>query len=76
MDLSTGLSLTDFGNIDVLQTDVLGTHERIEQVVTSIYRLGVTPVVIGGDHSISYPNIKSLINNTKGNVGVIMIDGH
>lgn len=76
VDLSTGLRLTDFGNIDVLQTEVLGTHERIENVITAIYGLGVTPVIIGGDHSISYPNIKSLINNTDGNVGVIMIDGH
>jgi len=76
VDLSTGLSLTDFGNIDVLQTEVLGTHKRIENVITAIYKLGVTPVIIGGDHSISYPNIKSLINNTDGNVGVILIDGH
>ena len=76
VDLSTGLSLTDFGNIDVLQTDVLRTHDRIEQVVTAIYQLGVTPVIIGGDHSITYPDVKSLINNTNGRVGVIMIDGH
>ena len=76
VDLSNGFSLTDFGNIDVLQTDVLGTHERIEKVVTGIFGLGVTPVIIGGDHSISYPTIKSLINNTEGKVGVIMIDGH
>jgi formimidoylglutamase len=76
VDLSTGLTLTDFGNIDVLQTDVLGTHERIEKVVTAIYGLGLTPVIIGGDHSIAYPDIKSLINTTRGNVGVINIDGH
>jgi len=76
VDLSSGLSVTDFGNIDVLQTDVLGTHKRIETVMTSIYAQGTTPVIIGGDHSISYPNIKSLINNTRGKVGVIMIDGH
>lgn len=76
VDLSTGLRVTDFGNIDVLQTDVLGTHERIEKVMTAIYGLGITPAIIGGDHSVSYPNIKSLINTTEGNVGVIMIDGH
>ncbi len=76
VDLSTGLRVTDFGNVDVLQTDVLGTHDRIEQVVTAVYALGVTPVIIGGDHSITYPNVKSLINTTEGNVGVIMIDGH
>lgn len=76
VDLSIGLSVTDFGNIDVIQTDVLGTHKRIEKVITAIFSLGVTPVIIGGDHSVTYPNVKSLINNTEGNVGVIMIDGH
>ncbi|HCX87511.1 MAG TPA: agmatinase [Gammaproteobacteria bacterium] len=76
VDLSTGLSVTDFGNIDVLHTEVLGTHERVEQVLSSIYALGVTPVIIGGDHSLSYPDIKALMNNTGGRVGVIMIDGH
>jgi len=76
MDLSTGLCVTDFGNIDVLQTEVLGTHERIEKVVTAIFDQGVTPVIIGGDHSIAYPTCKSLINVTKGNVGVVMLDSH
>lgn len=76
VDLSTGFSLTDFGNVDVLHTEVLGTHERIEKVVTDIYGTGVIPVIIGGDHSIAYPDIKSLINNVDGNIGVINIDGH
>lgn len=76
VDLSTGFTVTDFGNIDVLQTEVLGTHERIETVMTSIIAAGVTPAIIGGDHSITYPHVKSLINNTEGNVGVIMLDGH
>jgi agmatinase len=76
VDLSTGLSVTDFGNIDVLQTDVAGTHKRVEQVITSIYKAGVTPIIIGGDHSLTYPEVKGLIDSTNGRVGVIMIDGH
>jgi formimidoylglutamase len=76
VDLSTGLTVTDFGDVDVLQTDVLGTHERIEKVMTAIYGLGVTPAVIGGDHSIAYPTAKSLINATEGRIGVIMLDSH
>jgi formimidoylglutamase len=72
----SGLAVTDFGNIDVLQTDVLGTHERIERVITDIYRADVVPVIIGGDHSIAYPDVKALINSQEGRVGVIMIDGH
>jgi len=76
VDISKNFRIVDFGNIDVLHTDVLKTHERIEKVITAIYKTGVIPVVIGGDHGTSYPTIKSLINNTDGNIGVIMIDSH
>jgi len=76
IDLSTNFTVTDFGNIDVLQTDVLKTHERVEKVITEIYKTGVTPVIIGGDHSLAYPDIKGLMNTVDGNIGVIMIDGH
>jgi agmatinase len=76
MDLSTGFGVTDFGNIDVLQTDVLGTHERVEKVLTEIFRTGTTLVAIGGDHSLAYPDAKALINSVEGRIGVIMIDGH
>lgn len=76
VDLSTNLDIVDFGNIDVVPTDVLKTHERIEKVITAIYKLGVIPVIIGGDHGNSYATIKSLINSLEGNIGVIMFDGH
>lgn len=76
VDLSTGITITDFGNVDVLLTDVLGTHARVEKVVTELFKLGVTPVILGGDHSLAFPDIKALCNATKGKVGVIMIDGH
>lgn len=76
IDLSTDFKIADFGDIDVMHTDVLETHKRIEKVITGIYKLGVVPLIIGGDHSIAYPDIKSLINSVEGNIGVIMIDAH
>lgn len=76
IDLSTGIKIVDFGDVDVVHTDVLETHKRIETVISAIYGLGIIPLVIGGDHGTSYPTIKSLINNVKGNIGVIMIDAH
>ena len=76
MDLSSGFTVTDFGNVDVLQTDVRGTHERVEKVATEIFRTGATLVIIGGDHSLAYPDAKALINSVEGRIGVIMIDGH
>lgn len=76
VDLSTDFSITDFGNIDVLVTDTVGTHERVEKVLTEIFNTDITPIIIGGDHSLAYPDIKSLINNVDGKVGVINIDTH
>ena len=76
VDLSSGFTVTDFGNVDVLYTDVLGTHARVEAIVTAIVKAGVTPVIVGGDHSLGYPDIKGLMNNVDGKVGVINIDGH
>lgn len=76
VDLSTNLKIVEFGDIDVLHTNVIKTYERVEKVITAIYKLGIIPVVIGGDHGPSYATIKSLINNVKGNVGVITIDAH
>lgn len=75
VDLSEDFVITDFGNIEPKYTDVLETHRRIEIVLTDICSQGITPLVLGGDHGISYPTIKSLMNNV-GKVGVIMIDAH
>ena len=70
------LAISDFGNVNVNHQDVLETHRRVEEVVTEIIGNGVVPVIIGGDHGLTYPNVKALMNNTKGKVGVIMLDGH
>jgi len=76
VDLSTDFSVKDYGNVDVMQTDVLKTHRRVELIVEEIFKTGATPVIIGGDHSLAYPDIKALINSIDGKVGVINIDGH
>jgi formimidoylglutamase len=76
VDLSNGITIVDFGDVDCLHTDVLGTHQRVETVITEVFRLGVSPVILGGDHSITYATAKSLMNTTQGNIGLIMIDGH
>ena len=76
IDLSKDISIVDFGDIDVLHTDVYKTHERVERVLTAIYELGVVPILIGGDHSLAYPGIKALCNVMEGNVGMIGFDSH
>jgi formimidoylglutamase len=76
VDLSTGFVVSDLGNVDVPQTEVPGCHKRVEAVSTDAFKTGADVVIIGGDHSLSYPDVKGLMNAVEGRVGVIMIDGH
>jgi formimidoylglutamase len=70
------INIADFGNVNVHHQDVLETHRRVENIVTDIIGNGTVPLILGGDHGLTYPNVKALMNNTKGKVGVIMLDGH
>ncbi|MFC6939226.1 agmatinase family protein [Salinirubellus sp. GCM10025818] len=76
VDISEGLDVVDFGNVRVEHTDVRGTHDRVERVCTALTERGVFPVTIGGDHSLSYPTGKGLMNAVDGDVGVINVDAH
>jgi agmatinase len=76
IDISEGLDVVDFGDVDVTQTDVLAAHEEVEIVSTALTERDVIPVAIGGDHSLTYPAAKGLMNATDGNIGVINLDAH
>jgi len=76
IDLAEDFAITDFGNIDVVHTDVSETHRRIEQVLTEIFGLDMVPLILGGDHGTTYASVKALCNNISGKVGVIMLDAH
>ena len=76
VDISEGLDIVDFGDVRVEHTDVLETHDRVERVCTALTERGVFPITIGGDHSLSYPTAKGLMNATDGPVGVINVDAH
>ena len=70
------LQLADFGNVLVYQNETIRSHDNMEKVITEIIGKGVIPLIFGGDHGCSYPNIKALMNNVKGKVGVINFDAH
>ena len=77
------LTIVDYGDapVDPLSTE-RSVHE-IRKVVREIAEVKleggkhVFPLIIGGDHSLSYPNIAALADvYGKGNVGVIHFDAH
>lgn len=76
IDLAEGPRIVDFGDVDVLQTDVAETHRRVEAVVRALVETGIVPCVLGGDHGTSYATIKAVAEAADGRIGVVQVDAH
>jgi agmatinase len=51
--------LVDCGDSDIIYTNVRQTFENITRDVRGILAAGALPVVIGGDHAITYPVVRA-----------------
>ncbi|MGG1575682.1 formimidoylglutamase [Fictibacillus sp. NRS-1165] len=69
--------ITDFGDITPHVTDLKETQTRLEQVMEEVLKKnpGMTPIILGGDHSISASSIAAFCN-VHGPVGIIQFDAH
>jgi agmatinase len=76
VDISEGIDVVDYGDVDVVQTEVPESHARVERVLTAVTESGVVPFSVGGDHSLTYPTAKAMMNAVDGQVGVINVDAH
>ena len=73
-DNITILSLFDFGNL-VVRGSLEDIHGRLQDVVETILNLGITPIVLGGGHDITFPDFVAFAKEKK-SVGLINIDSH
>ena len=75
VDAFTELRVVDFGDAAVLPADPVRTHAQIEQTVGQVVAAGALPVVLGGDHSVTEPNVRSVAARY-GPVGLVHFDTH
>lgn len=68
----TGGRIVDVGDVDILPTNVEGTFANITDSVSSIVSRGAKPVIIGGDHAISFPVVRAFEDE----LHVIHFDAH
>ena len=73
-NLETDIKMTDLGDIDV-SGHFLEVFSRIEKKIGDILSNGMKPVVLGGDHSISYPIVKAFWK-TYGDLDILDFDAH
>jgi agmatinase len=59
-ELLRGVTMADCGNITTLPSDVEHNFDKLTQVVEQVVARGSFPVVVGGDHAITFPVVRGL----------------
>jgi agmatinase len=75
IDAFEALRVLDFGDAPVLPADPARSHEAIERTVGEVLDAGAIPIVLGGDHSIAEPDIRSCAAR-HGALGLVHFDTH
>ena len=76
VDLQEELDLVDVGDVFVIPSNIEKSFDQIDRAVSFLAGEGVFPVVLGGDHSIGYPDVRALAQTVEGKVGIIHLDRH
>lgn len=57
-EMGEGL-IADLGDADIIPTNVISSFESISALTARILSKGAVPIVLGGDHAISYPVVRA-----------------
>jgi agmatinase len=76
VDLADAPRVADYGDVDIVQTDVDETWDRVSNTVEELVGFGRPLAVIGGDHGLSFPIIRGVTRAVEGRLGVISVDAH
>jgi agmatinase len=69
------LRVADYGDVDVVPISIEGTFEAIQREVDTLVAAQVTPLAVGGDHSVTLPILRSLARR-HGVLGLVHFDAH
>jgi agmatinase len=77
VDFMQILNVVDYGDaaVDILSPErsAIGVHKMVKEIAET----GTIPVIVGGDHSLMYPDVVAVTDvYGKGNVGVVHFDAH
>src|SRR5690349_9386199 len=76
-DALRDIRVLDAGDVEMYSGDIETALPALEAAVERVARAGAIPVVLGGDHSIAYPDAKGVANVIgAGRVSMIHFDAH
>ena len=71
------LTVVDAGDVEMYSGDIETALPLLEAAVEKVTRAGAIPVILGGDHSITYPDAKGIANVLgNGRISMIHFDAH
>ena len=71
------LRVFDYGDADCVPGDIERTNEAIKRKVAEVAKAGAIPIVLGGDHSITYPSASAVSEALgPGRLGILHFDAH
>jgi guanidinobutyrase len=77
VDPSAELNIVDYGDIAVDNMSSERTVHHVRDMVREIAKTGAIPFIIGGDHSLEYPDVAAMADvYGKGKIGVVHFDSH
>jgi agmatinase len=75
VDAFARLRIVDFGDAAVVPALPARSHTAIEETVGQVVRAGLVPLIIGGDHSITEPDVRACAAR-HGPLGLVHFDTH
>jgi agmatinase len=75
LDAFEELRIVDFGDAPVIPADAERSHKAIEETVRDVLAADAVPIVLGGDHSITEPEVCACAA-IHGPIGLVHFDTH
>jgi agmatinase len=69
------LSGVDYGDFDVVPGHIEHTYEKLHPELVEVFKAGVKPIFLGGDHSVSLPALRAA-SEVYGKVAMVHFDSH
>lgn len=76
VDLGNSGGLVDYGDVEVVDTDVAETWSRISAVTRVLAAQPRPLAVLGGDHGLTFPALRGVTEERTGTVALVSLDAH
>jgi len=75
VDVVEALSIVDYGDVPVSPGDTERTYGQVEEALAPLVEAGVFPLALGGDHSVTLPELRVLARR-HGPLALVQLDAH